>query len=305
MPASKTRSFIDLSTASIGRPITRLGISFFPVYLAQDGLPEIGTGPTSGCVVDELFDASVPTLTATNPTQRPVLLVEGEQFVGGDQNRTINVSVLVPAEAALEIPVSCLEQGRWGRRRAFQSGPTFTPRRVRYAKNISVARQAGTARQRSSDQGAVWDSIDASLNEMSVSTPTYAMAAADSVFRRERGRAAAVKKLSGLGPLPGQCGLVIAHGPKVVATEIFGAPELLRPHWSALVRSYLLERPADAEQGPSADAVFQALADIGKASAASSPGLGLGVERHVNNDKAVGQALTLDQGVVHASVLTW
>ena len=34
---------------------------------------------------------------------RRILLVEGEQFLGGDQNRTLNVSVLVPAAAALKI----------------------------------------------------------------------------------------------------------------------------------------------------------------------------------------------------------
>lgn len=35
--------FPDLETAAIGRPITRAGISFFPVYLMADGLPEIAT----------------------------------------------------------------------------------------------------------------------------------------------------------------------------------------------------------------------------------------------------------------------
>ena len=36
----------NLETAAIGRPITRAGISFFPVYLMDNGLPEIATGPS-------------------------------------------------------------------------------------------------------------------------------------------------------------------------------------------------------------------------------------------------------------------
>ena len=112
----------NLETAAIGRPITRAGISFFPVYLTGNDVPEIATGPAAERVIDELNDASVPDLTVTNPGKTPLLLIEGEQFIGGKQNRTVNISVLVAAGATLKIPVSCLEAGRWGRQRDFQSG---------------------------------------------------------------------------------------------------------------------------------------------------------------------------------------
>ena len=35
-----------LETAAVGNPITRLGVSFFPVYLFDNPLPEITTGET-------------------------------------------------------------------------------------------------------------------------------------------------------------------------------------------------------------------------------------------------------------------
>ena len=303
MDKSTAGAFVDLERAAIGRPVTRLGVSFFPVYLMDNPLPAIATGPKSGRVIEELTDASVPTLTAANPTDRPILLVEGEQFLGGDQNRTLNVSVLVPAAAKLQIPVSCLEAGRWGRRRDFAAGSTFTHRRVRRAKNEAVARQAATADERRGDQHAVWGSIDAELDDLRVSAPTRAMAAADSVFEREPDRQAAVEELGALGPLSGQSGFVVAHGPRVVATEVFGAPGLLRPHWGALVRSYLLEQPT-ATGRPSANRVLRALGRISGAACRETPGLGLGVERHLGNPKAVGQALTLQSAVVHVSVLS-
>ena len=77
MTKSTATAFVDLERAAIGRPVTRLGISFFPVYLMDNRLPDIATGPDSGRVIDELADASVPALTAVNPTDRPILLVEG------------------------------------------------------------------------------------------------------------------------------------------------------------------------------------------------------------------------------------
>ena len=73
----------SLDTVAIGWPITRLGVSFFPVYLSTNGLPAIETGEASGLVVDELDEPSVNALRVRNPGDKPVLVVEGEHFLGG------------------------------------------------------------------------------------------------------------------------------------------------------------------------------------------------------------------------------
>ena len=85
----------QLDTVAIGWPITRLGVSFFPVYLPANDLPAIATGEASKLVVDELDEASVQTLLVRNPGDTPVLVVEGEHFLGGKQNRALNATVLV------------------------------------------------------------------------------------------------------------------------------------------------------------------------------------------------------------------
>ena len=103
----------SLENAAVGSPITRLGVSFFPVYLQNNHLTAIDTGGSSGLIVSEFDVATVGALQVTNPTAKPILIVEGEHFTGGNQNRTINATVLVPAGSKLDIPVSCLEQGRW------------------------------------------------------------------------------------------------------------------------------------------------------------------------------------------------
>lgn len=295
--------FPNLDGAAIGRPITRAGISFFPVYLMENGLPEIATGPAAARVIDELGEASVGDLTVTNPGKTPLLLVEGEQFLGGKQNRTINVSVLVAAGATLEVPVTCLEQGRWGRRRGFRAAPTNTPRRVRRTLHDAVAAQAGTAHARRGDQSEAWSAIEGELRQMRMQSPTAAVADSDGVFERDRERGAAAEELARLGPLPGQCGVVVTHGPRIVGAEVFGAPELLRPHWPSLVRSYLLEEPTTAGW-PSPDRVLRALRGIGLARCKHSKGLGLGQERQFTSEKGAGQALMLDGAVVHASALS-
>jgi len=103
---------VPLNHPTVGRPITRVGISFMPVYVP--GAPDAAVSAARDDVaIAELDDEEVPHLTATNSSARPVLLTEGETVNGGRQNRVLNTSVLIPAATTLKIPVSCVEQGSW------------------------------------------------------------------------------------------------------------------------------------------------------------------------------------------------
>ena len=294
----------QLEAVAIGAPITRLGVSFFPVYLAANGLPPIATGEGSGLVIDELDDASVGTLRVRNPGDEPVLVVEGEHFIGGKQNRALNATVLVPANAELETPVSCLERGRWGRRQAYRRDEAFAPSRVRATQQAGVARSMGQRGSREGDQSAVWRKVDQMLDHADVESSTEA--AADvrrETYRRDRSRANAIDKLAAMGPLPGQCGVVVAHGRGVQSMDLFGAPDLLAAHWPALIRSYLLESPA-VHGRPSATLVLELVRRFAFAPGKETPGVGLGVERRVADKRLIGQALTLDESIVHAAFFT-
>ena len=294
----------SLDTVAIGWPITRLGVSFFPVYLATNGLPAIETGNTSELVVDELDEPSVNALRVRNPGDKPLLVVEGEHFLGGKQNRAVNVTVLVPALGDLEIPVSCLEQGRWGRRRAARRDEAFTATRVRAAKNAGVAASMRRSGSRDGDQGAVWREVDEMLNRASVQSATTAAADMNRApHRHQPSRTTTIEKLVARGPLPGQCGIVVVHGRRVTAMDLFGAPHLLVAHWGALVRSHLLESPV-ANGKPSATMVLEIVRRFSSAQEQETPGVGLGVEHRVADDRVTGHALTLNGALVHAAFFT-
>ena len=51
----------NLETAAVGRPINRLGISLFPVYLPGNTLPGIATGPSSGITSTSSLPLRCPT----------------------------------------------------------------------------------------------------------------------------------------------------------------------------------------------------------------------------------------------------
>ena len=111
----------------------------------------------------------------------------------------------------------------------------------------------------------------------------------------------AVHQLVEAGPLPGQCGIVIGHGKRIVSAEVFASPELLEANWEALVRAALLDVPSHIEGRPSVSRALRFVNRLATASANRSPGVGLGEELHVRTTRLVGQALTLNGAVVHAS----
>ena len=290
-----------LDTIAIGSPITRLGVSFFPVYLPANALPAIVTGEASGLVVDELEEASVQALRVRNPGDTPVLVVEGEHFLGGKQNRVLNASVLVPAKAELEIPVSCLEHGRWGRSRAYQRDAAFAASRVRSVQHAEVADSMRRRGSRDGDQHAVWCKVEEVLDSAEVRSATAAAADVKrETYRREPSRAAEIEKLAASGPLAGQCGIVVAHGRRVTAMDLFGAAPLLAVHWGPLIRSHLLESRA-VKGCPSATRVLKTIRRFASKEAQETPGVGLGVEHRVAARRLAGQALALDGAIVHAA----
>lgn len=294
----------QLDTVAVGSPTTRLDVSFFPVYLPANRLPAIVTGEASGLVVDELDEPSVQALRVRNPGDKPVLVVEGEHFLGGKQNRAVNATVLVPALGDLEIPVSCLERGRWGRRRRHRRDEAFAAAPVRRAQHAGVAESMRRRGSRDGDQAAVWRKVDQVLKRASVRSATAAASdVKEAAYGRQPSRAAAVEELAERGPLPEQCGIVVVHGRRVAAMDLFGAPHLLAAHWAALVRSYLVESPA-ATGPPSATRVLQIIRRFASAQAKTAPGVGLGVEHRVADKRLTGQTLTLGEATVHAAFFT-
>jgi len=289
-----------LDNASIGRPINRAGLSFFPVYIHQDGRI-IATGPTVGVRITERPDAEVPTLQVHNPTAHPVLLVEGETVTGGRQSRVLNVSVLVPAGATLDIPVSCVEQGRWGGANEFGRGRMLASRRVRRTKIDGVRTNIERTGHKASDQGAVWHAISNELHRLDVPHPTGSFIGAEQVFERNSGLARVTDELVALGPLPGQCGVVIAQGGRVLSADVFANPDTFACQWEAIVRGAMLDAPGQSVGRASATRALEFLHRLAAGRAELAPGVGLGREHHITGKQVIGQALVWDGFLVHAS----
>lgn len=116
-------------------------------------------------VVKEVEEAaSVTDLIVTNVGDAPVLLCEGEELLGGQQNRTLDASVLLGQGTTVKVPVTCVEEGRWDwsrRREAVATSPQSLSPDLRRTKSRSADQQESFARRAQADQQEVWREMDA------------------------------------------------------------------------------------------------------------------------------------------------
>jgi hypothetical protein len=109
-----------LATILTGEPVTHGGLAVIPLLAPDLDDPDWLTLEEAGdrARVTEVSEAgSVPFLQVANAADRPLLLLDGEDLIGAKHNRILNTTVLVAAQTEVTIPVSCVEQGRWGYRR--------------------------------------------------------------------------------------------------------------------------------------------------------------------------------------------
>jgi hypothetical protein len=164
-----------LATILTGEPVTHDALAVIPFlalnlddpdWLTLEDLtppsPRRGEGRVRGeadrARVTEVSEAgSVPFLQVANGAARPLLLLDGEELIGAKQNRILNTTVLVDAHTEVTIPVSCVEQGRWGYRgRQLRPGDAslYASLRARKAAHVSQSVRAGRGHR--ADQGEVW-----------------------------------------------------------------------------------------------------------------------------------------------------
>ncbi|MGO9792427.1 MAG: ARPP-1 family domain-containing protein [Solirubrobacteraceae bacterium] len=129
---------------------------------------------------------SVNDLIVHNPLDVQVLLYEGEEVLGAQQNRTFDVSALVAARSVLQVPVSCVEAGRWDGARhdeSFVPAPQTANPRLRRMKNTHARASLAAGMEVRAVQGEVWREVADTAGRHGVNSRTGAM---HDVFERRR-----------------------------------------------------------------------------------------------------------------------
>jgi hypothetical protein len=255
-------------------------------------LAEAGTRVSIGEVSE---GGSVPELRVENRADRPLLLLDGQELVGAKQNRILNTTVLVAAQSAVTIPVSCVEHGRWQyRSRRFAPGDASLYASIRRKKADAVSRSLKLSQAHLSDQAGIWDDLADKHARHAVPSATGAMR--DFYAQHEE---AVARAREALAPVAGQVGAVVHLSGRWIGLDLLPGPRLFARAWAPLCAGYAAdaigEKPGPAPE-PAADAVLAMLLD---APVEAAPAVGLGGEYRLVGDRVTGAALVAEERVAH------
>lgn len=290
----------DLQTVELGSPIVRGNLTMFPLlaqwaerfdYLTLDEaivqqLTEITETSESG---------SVGQLRIRNDADRPLLILDGEELVGAKQNRIVNLTVLVPPASTLDIPVSCVEAGRWAyRARSFAPAGRTHYAAARAMKLSHVTQTLRADGSRRADQRAIWVDIAEKAVRLDARSETQAAAA---LYARV---AAPLQDLvDAFAPVPSQVGAVFAIRGRVAGMEVFDSPQSWCKQAPKVIRSYGLDAFDSQTRSNVGNGPQQFLQIVRSLTVLESPALGLGTDVRFEGHGIAGAALVVDGAPIH------
>ena len=263
-------------------------------YLLLDEAMELGSLQIS----EASEHGMVNNLLVVNRGKQPVLILDGEELVGAKQNRMVNATILIPPEGSLDIPVSCVERGRWRYEgNNFQGSPVFGHSELRRTKASRVADNLSHASSFQADQHEVWEEIDRKQMMMDASSTTDAI---HDVYTKYEGELEGF--IAGLRPLENQTGIAVFINGAFNCLDMFGHHDVLNRLWKKLLTSYAMEALEMKNAKPKrakAVNIEAVLTSLQEAELNQYPSVGLGTDIRLHNKSYMAAGLIFEEQVLH------
>jgi hypothetical protein len=237
-------------------------------------------------------------LTLRNKGAVMIFVLDGEEVIGGRQNRIVNASFLIAANSTVTLPVTCVEHGRWHDvSREFSSGESM-PHAMRLAKHRQVSASLARVSRPIADQGATWDAI---AEKQATTGTRSATGALHDIYQSQQERLGAWEQT--FPYVPGAVGFIIGLGGQITGADLFDQPETAEALWPKLRRSYALDAldvtasaPIEQEQAE------RLLAQARGARCQVYPSLALGEDVRFEGDGVFGGGLVYEETPIHVSL---
>lgn len=267
-------------------------------YLVLDEALEAGSLE----VTEVNEEGAVPELKVQNKSSKMVLILDGEELVGAKQNRIVNTTVLVAANANMVIPVSCVEQGRWSYKGpTFQSEERIMSSNLRSRKAAQVNYSVRSSGQFNADQGEIWHDISEQAYRRDAKSPTMAMA---DIYEKE---AVSIDEyVEHFSVVDSQVGAVFMINGRVVGLDSFGRAATFSKFFKKLVKSYSLDaidRFSAAREYSFPESVVTAFLKQSKELPAEPRmSVSLGTDFRMDSEQQAGFALAHENQLLHLSI---
>jgi hypothetical protein len=228
---------------SLGRPVQVGTLAIVPIEstlpLAQEQYLTLAQAMKLGAVeiVEVPGQEQVNSLEVRNRSKLPILLFAGELLLGGKQDRIVAKDSIVPGNERRDVPVFCVEHGRWTGSPTFSGGDTFVNDAVRHAA-LSTA-----------DQSAVWSNVAATNGRVAAKPSTGTIRG---TLNDPKVKAGSEKLYAQVAikfkPTTKTVGVICWIDGKILSADVFANPALFAASRAKLFKSYtvdvqLVQRP--------------------------------------------------------------
>lgn len=179
--------------------------------------------------LEEIDTPDINEIEFENKSDRPVLFLDGEEVIGAMQNRIIANSHMVNAHLTENIPVVCVEEGRWDEIGGFKTGHCSYPHlravllRSRYRK-IDI-------------QKTIWKEISRKLTVTKTQSATSSM---HDIYENLNDEVA--RYIEGFSHLNhSTIGFIGSAGSSILGCDLFQNPRMYQKFEQKLIRSYALD----------------------------------------------------------------
>lgn len=279
----------------VGPPQRFSNLTLYPVLADKVASPDVdltlGLALEKGLLeVRELKRPEVNRVLVRNRAEAPVFLMGGQMLGGAKQDRIVGDDVIVPPKSEIELPVFCVEHGRW-----VAKSETFSATSTVATTAIRKARAAA-------DQSAVWSQVAAEQERLAAPSGTGAFR---SIKESEEVQAKVrpyTNAFSGFTrDFPRARGVVACVGGEIIAADLFGSRVLFARLWPELLQSYAVDAVDRSERGRAPDAVQikRWLDGVQRAERTRKDTPGDGELWELRGGGVIGSALVYEGGVVH------
>ena len=240
--------------------------------------------------------ATVGSIKIQNDTAKPVILFEGTLLEGGWQHRALTRTVLVNANGMTELPVVCVEQGRWGGAQAQRLGNRQAPAKVRSAMR-GMAKNGTKIDQSVADQGKVWAEVSNYAAARGTQNGTQSYVEMRDQLDLELAKLASEP----VTPVYGQRGVIVAIDGYPVALELFDHPDTLAERLQGILDGFqvdALAKPFRKTPGQRARDFAMRIEQVGLANRVD--------EQHLRNEPdeiVASEALVAGDHLLHLATL--
>lgn len=249
---------------------------------------------------------SVNNLVVHNNSDKYIFFSDGDILSGAKQNRVLNTSVFLAPNSTKQIPVSCVEQGRWNSiSPMFESTDYNAPSFLRAKKAEQVNENLQKEVGHYANQNKIWKAVEVAREENIV--PSITMNLSDVYKEKAKEFDSFTKPLQASDKANG---LAIFVKKELLSVEVFNRTDIYKEYFDKILRGVAAEAnhlKVDEEKLKEAEATYKTnvfFDELENRKHKQFPGAGIGTEKRYTGDDFSGFALEYESHLIHLAMLS-